>query len=367
MTQRVRRSVVGLVLAAAAASNADWLTAQQKKGTPKMTRKERVAADTTPYKQTALFRANDPIELTLTMNLRQVRKDRTPDAPWRPASIGYTSLEGEKVVVPARVRPRGIWRMKNCDIPPLRIDFAKGNVKKTLFSGQDRVKLVLPCHNNDRYEGFVLEELQLYRIYQLLTPLSHRARLIRLTIADSGTAKVEMNRWAFLMEDELELAKRIGGRSYEAKGASSRDLEPRTSAILGLFQYLIANTDYSVPSLHNVELFARDTSVYPIAYDFDFAGVINTPYAVPDYRLPIKRVTQRLFRGPCAPESHYPDAVELFTSRRDSIVALYRDDIGRRIAPGRVKETLEYYDEFYKTLRDPRQFKRDVVDACAGM
>jgi hypothetical protein len=212
-----------------------------------------------------------------------------------------------------------------------------------------------------------LEEMQIYRIYQLFTPIGHRARLIRLTVTDSGSQKVEMSRWAFFVEDEAEVTKRNGGQMYDVKGATSHDLEPQTSAIAGLFQYLIANTDYSVPALHNVELMARDTSIYPIVYDFDFAGVVNAPYAIPDYRLPIKRVTQRLFRGPCAPPSYYPAVVELFKAKRDSIVALYQDDIGRRIAPGRVKDILEYYDDFYKTIGDARQFKRDVLDACGGL
>ena len=107
--------------------------------------------------------------------------------------------------------------------------------------------------------------------------------------------------------------------------------------------------------------------MYPIAYDFDFAGVVNAPYAIPDYRLPIKRVTQRLFRGPCAPSSYYPAVLDLFKARRDSIAALYRDDIGKRIAPGRVKEILEYFEDFYKIIADSRQFKREVLDACPGL
>lgn len=358
-----RRSILGLAVFATVATT----TEAQQKAAPKPTRKERIAADTTPYKPTVLFRSSDPVTLTLTMNVRQIKKDRKEDAPWRAATISYKNLEGAAAEVPARVRTRGIWRMKNCDIPPLRLDFAKDKVKQTLFSGQDRVKLVLPCHNNDRYEGLLLEEMQLYRVYQLFTPLSHRVRLVQLTVTDSGSNKVEMTRWAFLVEDEAEMAKRNGGRMFEVKGASSRDLDPETSAIVGLFQYLVANTDYSVQALHNMELMARDTSMYPVAYDFDFAGVVNAPYAIPDYRLPIKRVTQRLFRGPCAPAGYYSAVVDLFKSRRDSIVALYQDDIGKHIAPGRVKEIIEYFDDFYKTIGDARQFKREVLDACVGL
>ena len=115
----------------------------QQKAPVKTPRKERIAADTTPYKPTVLFRSSDLIEMTLTMNVRQIKKDRKEDAPWRAATLSYKNLEGANAEVPARVRTRGIWRMKNCDIPPLRIDFAKEKVKQTLFAGQDRVKLVL--------------------------------------------------------------------------------------------------------------------------------------------------------------------------------------------------------------------------------
>jgi len=361
-----RRSV--LTLATLVASLLAGASAEsQQKAPAKGTRKERIAADTTPYKPTALFRSSDLIEMTLTMNVRQIKKDRKEDAPWRAATLSYKNLEGANAEVPARVRTRGIWRMKNCDIPPLRIDFAKENVKQTLFAGQDRVKLVLACHNNDRYEGLLLEEMQLYRIYRLLTPISHRVRLLHLTVADSGSNKIEMTRLAFFVEDEAEVTKRNGGHMFEVKGATWHDLEPETSAIVGLFQYLIANTDFSVPALHNMELMAKDTSMYPIAYDFDFAGVVNAPYAIPDYRLPIKRVTQRLFRGPCAPANYYPATIDLFKARRDSIPALYRDEIGKRIAPNRVKEIIEYFDDFYKILGDSRQFKREVLDACPGL
>ena len=116
---------------------------------------------------------------------------------------------------------------------------------------------------------------------------------------------------------------------YDVKGAGSADLEPRTAAIMGLFQYMIGNTDYSVPVLHNVELMARDTSVYPIAYDFDFSGAVNARYATVDPSLSIRRVRDRLYRGYCVPSDAYAPAFALFKAKRDSIYALYRDPIGR--------------------------------------
>jgi hypothetical protein len=58
--------------------------------------------------------------------------------------------------------------------------------------------------------------------------------------------------------------------------------------------------------------------------------------------------------------------VALFNAKKDSIYGLYHDQIGKLLQPDIVKETLEYYDEFYKTINDPRALKRNVIEACLG-
>ena len=118
--------------------------------------------------------------------------------------------------------------------------------------------------------------------------------------------------------------------------------------------------------LHNVELVGVDTAVVPIAYDFDYAGAVNARYATTDPRLRIKLVRQRLFRGYCLPVNVYPAVFELFRARKDSIYALYRDDVGKLLKPDLVKETLAYFDEFYETINDPKQAKRELMDSCLG-
>ena len=51
-----------------------------------------------------------------------------------------------------------------------------------------------------------------------------------------------------------------------------------------MFQYMIANTDWSTTFLHNAKLIQlNDTKKYiPLAYDFDMAGFVDAPYAVAD-------------------------------------------------------------------------------------
>lgn len=313
----------------------------------------------------AFFEAQDPIDVTFTANIGKLRGDKRTDPPWRPATISYKGPDGLPLTVPVQARTRGIWRLRMCDFPPLRLNFSGEKSKGSLFHKLDKPKLVSYCQDNDLYEQYVLQEFQLYRIYQLLTPLSHKARLLRLTYADSGSGKVRATRYGFVIEEPKAIAARVGGKVLEQKGALPGDLDPDQDALVGVFQYMIGNTDFSIAGLHNVELlFKDDGTVMPIAYDFDFAGAVNAKYAVPDERLNLPNVRQRLFRGYCTPADSYARAFALFKQKKPEIYALYNDEIGKLMDKGRVKETLRYFDEFYDTIGDPRSAKRSIIEPC---
>ncbi len=310
------------------------------------------------------FDSEEPLEATLTTNLKQIRGDRKDGTPWRAATLSWAGPDGSTLQVPLRVRTRGHWRLEHCHFPPLRLNFTKNAVRGSRFDGLDRPKLVNYCRDDDPSEQYVLQEYQLYRVQQLLTPLGHRARLMRVTYADSASGKPLTTRWAFLIEEPEVMAERLGGKLTEQRGATVDFLDPGTTALVGVFEYLIGNTDFSVSALHNIELLQKDGTYLPIAYDFDHAGAVNARYAKPNEQLPIRRVRDRLFRGYCIPAEHYPPVFALFNEKKDALYALYADSIGRLMDPDVVKKTLEYYDEFYRTINDPRAAKRLIVDAC---
>ncbi|MDP9278461.1 MAG: hypothetical protein M3P00_03505, partial [Gemmatimonadota bacterium] len=313
----------------------------------------------------AFFETQQPIDVTITANIGKLRGDKRTDPPWRPATMSYTGPDGSALTVPIQARTRGIWRLRMCDFPPLRLNFSGEKSKGSIFHKLDKPKLVSYCQDNDLYEQYVLQEFQLYRIYQLLTPLSHKARLLRMTYADSASGKVRATRYGFVIEEPKAIAARFGGKVLEQKGALPGDLDPDQDALVGVFQYMIGNTDFSIAGLHNVELlFKDDGTVMPIAYDFDFAGAVNARYAVPDERLNLPNVRQRLFRGYCTPADSYARAFALFKEKKPEIYALYDDEIGKLIDKGTVKQTLRYFDEFYDTINDPRSAKRSIIESC---
>jgi hypothetical protein len=104
----------------------------------------------------------------------------------------------------------------------------------------------------------------------------------------------------------------------------------------------------------------------PIMHDFDFSGAVNARYATPDPKLRIRTVRQRLYRGYCVADSIYPKVFELFNAKKNDIYGLYSDKIGALMDPKVVKETLEYFDEFYKTINNPRDAKDLIINSCYG-
>ena len=52
-----------------------------------------------------------------------------------------------------RVRVRGKSRLRVCDFPPLRLNFAEGATEQTIFAGQDKLKLVTHCRIKDETPG----------------------------------------------------------------------------------------------------------------------------------------------------------------------------------------------------------------------
>jgi hypothetical protein len=314
----------------------------------------------------ALFRTETPLAVSFTANLRRLRADKDTNAPWRAATLSYMADSG-KVVVPARARTRGIWRLKNCAFPPLRLDFAGKEAKGTVFQHIGKPKLVNFCRDTDPYEQYILQEVQLYRIYQLLTPVSNRVRLLKMAYVDSASGDTDATRYAFIAEDPEQLAKRFGGIVMKQKGATVNDLEPGPLAIAYLFQYMIGNTDFSFNGIHNTQLIASADGRYlPVAYDFDYAGAVNATYAVPDQSLRIRTVRQRKFRGYCALADEFPKHLALFREKKEAIYALYHDEIGRLLRPNIVRETLDYFDEFYRMIESPETAQRAFLNECVG-
>ena len=110
---------------------------------------------------------------------------------------------------------------------------------------------------------------------------------------------------------------------------------------------------------------ARDDDCHGVVlpFDFDHAGVINTNYASPDERLPIKRVSTRLYRGFCWHNALLPQSIALFKEHRSDITDAL---LPPELSTSRNKRALRFIDRFYDIVDDPQGLKREILSKCRG-
>ena len=321
-----------------------------------------------------LFASHETLHLTLEADFRTMkREDRGQDSEERPALMRWTDATGTTDSLEIQLGTRGNFRLqrKNCEFPPLRINVKKGSTKGTLFENQDKLKLVVACKLGQSYwERYVLMEYMAYRTLNILTDLSFRVRLAQVTYVDSSGRDDPFTRYAFIIEDDDMMALRNGGRKLDWTSGQldPRLLEDHQSILVDAFQFMIGNTDWSGVEMHNMELFQTPgggTSNVPL--DFDFSGLVQARYAVPDQSLPIRRVRDRLFRGFCPDQMNrgpedYESVYAIFLEKKEEIYESWRNQEG--LEEDQVEDTLEYFDDFYDILSDPRKIQREMMSTC---
>lgn len=322
-----------------------------------------------------LFSSNETVQLTIEADFNTLRRqDRARDSEQRPAVLRWSVSGGSEGSLEIQIRTRGNFRLerRNCDFPPLRLNIRTRDAEGTLFHGQDKLKLVSPCKLGQSYwEQYVLKEYLAYRTFNILTDLSYRVRLARITYVDSSGRDDSFSRYAFIIEDEDAMAARHGGVVLdlpEGRAILPYLQEPQHAVLVDVFQYMIGNTDWSGVYMHNMVPFrGPDGNVAAVPYDFDFSGVVDARYAVPDSSLSINRVTQRVFRGYCPddvgrPLELYDSTFALFREKKDEIYELWSSQEG--MESGTVREVTRFFDDFYRTLEDPRRIESQIMRNC---
>jgi len=320
-------------------------------------------ADTAERAPHGLFDSADPIEITLAADFDAVAKDRGTEKRVHAGVLSYGSPAGDTVSLNVQLHTRGHFRLRTCEFPPLKLEFDRTGAAHTPFAHQGSLKLVVQCRGSRAYANYLLEEYLIYRVYNLLTPQSFRARLARVAYVDPSGRKAPATRYAFFLEDDDRMARRNHTHVLAQKGVSQGETNFDQTGLVTVFQYMIGNTDFAFTALHNIVLISDSAGVvYPVPYDFDWSGVISAPYARPDSRLGIATVRIRTYRGTCRTPDDFAPLFARFNAAKDSIYALYRGQPD--LEPKRVEQALSYYDEFYRTINEPRRAKHELIDGC---
>ncbi len=313
-----------------------------------------------------LFDGHELIEVELRGPLRDVVRDDRKRRE-RPFTI---RVDGGRPV-PVEVRVRGKSRVRECRFPPLRLDFAAEDAAGSAFDGLDKVKLVTHCRDREHYERNVLDEYAAYRIFNLLTERSHRVRLLRVRYVDTDRPDdPPLVRLSFVLEPVEQVAARLGAGIAETEYVVKSRLEPQQTALVSAFHYLIGNVDWSLVAAedeefccHNGSLLLMDDKYVLLPYDFDLSGLVDARYAKPHPSVPIRSVTQRLYRGYCMDDLPLDEALATIVSQRQAILDLVR---GLPEAdPDATADRIAFLEEFFAEAASGTLVE-EWVDGCVG-
>jgi len=317
----------------------------------------------TASNEKGLFESEEILQITLSGNLSKLLRDKTKEPKKYPLTLSYTEANNNKISIHIEAKTRGNFRrlIGNCAYLPLKIYFPESDEgEKTVFHDQEKMKLVMPC----RGEKYVIHEYLVYKLYNLVTPKSFRARLVKVKIDNQQKKKQEPAVYGILLEEEPQMAKRNEMLAVELK---LRPTQVQRTPFLNMavFEYLIGNTDWSVQYLQNIKLLAADSlsKPYAVPYDFDHAGVVSAPYAKPADALNLRTIKERRYRGFCLKDlSKFEATIAFYNEIKPAIYKVYQDcDL---LEEKYKATTLKYLDEFYETINTPEKWQKDFAYPC---
>ncbi len=309
-----------------------------------------------------LFESDEILELTLRTDMKALFKDRGDDPQYHKATLHYQ--EGQTTFdIPINIKARGHFRKmsSNCKYPPFFINFKKSSTPKaSVFRNQNKIKLVTPC----RGEQYVINEYLVYKLYNLITPKSFRARLVKVTYHDTVKNKSSDPYYGILLEEEKQMAKRNMSYLVEKEKLSPQNTQKEDFLKMAVFQYMIGNTDWSVQYQQNIKLITVDsTRLITVPYDFDHAGIVRAPYANPAPELQMSSTLQRKYRGYCMPDMNQFAAIfETFNQLKDDFYAIYSGN--PLLSDSYQKQTLKFLDQFYEDINNPKKAKEVFTYPC---
>lgn len=91
-------------------------------------------------------------------------------------------------------------------------------------------------------------------------------------------------------------------------------------------------------------------TLVPIPYDFDFSGLVNAPYAIPQPEYNLENVRQRLFIGSIQDANNLEEAIRFFQSKK----ALIMNEVEqiKKLSKKSKKKTLKYLESFFEDIED---------------
>lgn len=321
----------------------------------------------------ALFRSDEVIKITVVAPMKDLTRTSTRSTDPFPATLRLEGAAPEEHAIKLSARGKSRRDRKLCNFPPLRVEFNEKPDDASLFDGQKRLKLVTHCRSSSRYQQYYMLEYTAYRLLNVITPLSLRVRMAEIDYIEADTGKTTITRFGFFIEDTDDAAKRNDMKEIDLPDITVSQLNAEGAARYALFQYMIGNLDWSMHNgpdgedcCHNSKLTGATkkavSDLFPIPYDFDYSGLVNTPYAVPPEGLRINTVRKRRYRGFCAHNDEaLTEAAKIRAMRQQ-----FNDEINAApvLSDKNKRSAQKYLDGFFKNIETDEDITKRLLSYC---
>ncbi len=311
------------------------------------------------------FDSEEPLDLILETDFKRLIKDKYKDQ-YQSGFLKYPFYGDMVIQKEIQVKIRGEFRKKYCLFPPIKLNFKDTEFRYANLQALKSLKLVTNCRFSKSYEQYILKEYLAYRLLNILTERSFKVRLVRMRYEDTSGRYDPATRFAFLIEEAKTMSKRQNALLYKLEKLHPDRTQQQHMILVDLFQYMIGNTDWSVPGLHNLKLIKvqdlQEPDPYAIPYDFDYSGIVNASYATPSDKLSIESVTERLYWGYCPSQEDLRYAIEAFQKNEQQLLDLFQND--PYITDRTKKESVAYLKQFFEIINNPARVKKEILGTC---
>lgn len=308
-----------------------------------------------PINRKQFFLQDSVLQVTLTTDMKKLAAQRSKPV-FQEATVTLHNADSTgDVTEPARVRLRGNFRRENCGIASMMIDFETG-LDQSRLRNLEKLKFVAPCNRKMEGDDLVLKEYLVYKIYNLITDKSFRVRLMQMNFEDKANKVKPYKNFAFAIEPIDDVGKRNNCKEEDSITFQTVETNKIHTTLVSVFQYMIGNTDWSIPNYHNIKLLISKDSPqlrpFVVPYDFDYCGAVNADYAVPPEMLNISKVTDRLYRGFPATIEELRPIIALFNQKETEIFKVI-DDF-KLLGPEPKQVMVNFLKEFFFIIKDEK-------------
>jgi len=296
-----------------------------------------------------LIAHKEMVSVSLEGDINHLRENKRSKKEVK-ATLSFVDGSGSERVFKTDLTIRGKYRrMFSEGVPPLRLDFKKKDLKEAGLAKYDDLKMVTMFHE-DKDEAYqtLIKEYLAYKLYNELTDLSYRVQLIEVKYIDSNTNKTAKE-YGFLIEDGAQFADRHQLIKIEdIQNIDQTKYDKKQLELLAVFQYMIGNGDWNLDMVKNIKLYERDGDIIPVPYDFDFCGLVDASYAVPNNIHNISNVKERVYLGGVDDIDDLSDILKVFKSKKDDMIQILEDC--KYLSKENRKIASEYLLSFYEDM-----------------